>query len=125
MKVNIGYLCDILAGMIEAQYWDNLQIEDYLGFIEDYQQVTESQRDNDNRENFRQELKRVLKAILNTPSLDYDEIFFQGAMHGLGSQDKAKRLFELIWRAFFGDEDWHDVNFSSAEVTIVDEPYSG
>ncbi|WP_245587415.1 hypothetical protein [Cylindrospermum stagnale] len=30
--------------MIEVQYWDNLQIEDYLGFIEDYQQVTESQR---------------------------------------------------------------------------------
>jgi hypothetical protein len=122
MKVNIISLNGVLSGMIEAQYWGEIPIEDYLDFIEHQQETMKLHWDNDSREEYRQELKTALKAILNNPSLDYDEIFFQGAMHGLGSQDRAKQLFELIWHSFFGDEDWHDVVFSSEEVILVCEP---
>jgi hypothetical protein len=125
MEVNLGYLYDILGYMVEAQYWDQLVPEDYLGFIEDYKQMFENQRSNHSREEFRQNLKQVLKAILNNPNLDYDEIFFKGAMHGFGSQDKARKLFELIWSNFFEDEDWHDINFSTSEVIMVDKPFNG
>lgn len=125
MEVNLGYLYDILGYMVEAQYWDQLVPEDYLGFIEDYKQTLENQRNNHSCEEFKQNLKQVLKAILNNPNLDYDEIFFKGAMHGLGSQDKAKKLFELIWYNFFEDEDWHDVNFSTSDLIMVDKPFSG
>jgi hypothetical protein len=115
MKVNLGYLYDILGYMVEAQYWDQNLPEDYQGFIVHYKEVVECQRNESNREEFRKKLKDVLK---------YDEIFVAGAMHGLGSDEKAKRLFELIWQSFFGSEDWHDSAFSSSDFNMVDEPFS-
>jgi hypothetical protein len=124
MKVNLGYLYDILGYMTEAQYWDQNLPEDYQGFIVHYKEVVECQRNESNREEFRKKLKDVLKAILNNPSLKYDEIFVAGAMHGLGSDEKAKRIFELIWQSFFGSEDWHDSSFSSSDFNMVDEPFS-
>lgn len=125
MEVNLGYIYDILGYMIEAEYWDEAVPEDYLGFIEDYQERIDSQRSDESAENFRQGLRAVLKAILNKPNIDYEEIFLNGAMHGTGSQDRAKKIFELIWSSFFGNEDWHDTNFSTDEIVLVDKPFTG
>lgn len=125
MEVNLGYIYDILSFMIEAQYWDETVPEDNLGFIEDYQERTDSQRNDEGAKNFRKGLREVLKAILNKPNINYEEIFLNGAMHGTGSQDRAKKIFGLIWCSFFGNKDWHDTDFSTDEIVLVNKPFIG
>lgn len=122
MKINLAYLYDILAYMIEAQYLDGLVPKDYLQFIDHYLRIIDCQRDEDGRKKFREELKKVLKYILNNPHIDYNEIFMEGAMHGFNTKDEAQEVFELIWSAVIGDKDWHDDQFVNADLNIVNEP---
>ncbi|MEM6253776.1 MAG: hypothetical protein AAF821_12720 [Cyanobacteria bacterium P01_D01_bin.156] len=125
MKVNLSYIYDILGSMIEAQYWDEVVIEDYMGFVEDYQERIDSQRSDAGIENFHDGLRIALKAILNRTDVDQEEIFFKGAKHGLDSQEQAKNLFEMIWNSFFPNENWHDDEFLINEVVFVNETFFG
>jgi hypothetical protein len=124
MQTNLAYLHDVLSYMIEGQYQE-CNPEYYVEYVQQYLDKVDQNRDTKNRNAFRSHLKENIKVILNNPNLDYDQIFFEGAMHGLGSQDSAKKVFELIWVCFFKDEGWHDAQFSSTDITLANEPFSG
>ena len=125
MKVNLAYVYDILARMIEAQYMDGMTPDAYAGFIQDYQNVTDPQRTPESMTHFRAGLRDCLKGLLNNPHLPYDDFFEEGAMHGFGSHDDARRVFERIWIAYFGEEEWQDEQFEGPHIELVEEPFMG
>jgi hypothetical protein len=124
MQGNLAYLYDILAYMIEGQYLEATSSNDYLNFIERYLQDVDAGRDSDRSNNFRDGLRTILKILLNNPSQNYDDIFYEGAMYRMGSQAKAQKLFDLIWTSFFQSENWKDPEFSNINFVLVDEPFS-
>jgi hypothetical protein len=123
-EVNLAYLHDILAYMIEAQYERNLRPEDYVKFVDHYRAITHVQRRGKERERFEEGLKDVLKYLLNNSQLDYDEVFLESAFHALPTQEDAARVLEILWSRFFDDEEWRDAEFDEADVMVHDEPIS-
>jgi hypothetical protein len=122
--INIGYLYDILGYMIEGQY-EKLQSEDYRAYVQHYLDVIHRQRSHEKRQKFEGHLRQVLKYLLNNPVIDYETIFLEGATHGMGSQERARRVLLIIWESFFDDADWRDSTFINSDFELVDEPFEG
>ncbi|MCG8420379.1 MAG: hypothetical protein MJE77_20795 [Proteobacteria bacterium] len=102
---------------------ERVQGQDYRGFIEEYKERAEPIRTDDRYKAFREGLKHTLKGLLNNSHIDYDSILLEGAMHRMGSQEKAKALLEMIWHEFYAEESWKDGNFVDKDLIIADRQF--
>ncbi|MDQ2808504.1 MAG: hypothetical protein M3Z04_16585 [Chloroflexota bacterium] len=123
MKINIAYLHDILASMIDGSYLSGLTIDYYTSCVADYYDSFYGTLDKQTREQFRAGLQMTLQYILNNPQLDYNGLFAEFALHNLASQHEVEQVFLFIWSQFFGAEDWHDPQLADPNLhtALVEE----
>lgn len=127
MKVNLNYLTDILASMIEGQYLDEQQPAYYQDFIDFYFDFFQQDLNAKQQNSYKQGLKPVLKYLLNNPEVDCNRIFYDAAQHCFTTEDEVREVLSMIWKQFFGHEDWVDETFSAEHVEVFDTPitYNG
>ncbi len=107
-EVNIRYLLDITAYMIEGQYFEMPSPEDYLCFIQFYKEKVFGAGDSEGQTKYLHGLKFVLKFILNNELVRLNDLMVKGAMHSFLEEEETKKVFILIWDEFFPHQEWRD-----------------